>query len=105
MYQSNMLVKDGFNKVCKAQQQGLILNDDDKQPLPFYMDDKLRLIGSYEVAPIVMGLIATDNIGYLLFPFDYTVIGVLISSLILYIFRNDVPDQPISLGHAGENEL
>jgi hypothetical protein len=62
-------------------------------------DAELYRIGFWEVVPIIAGILLSGYIRPFLFPDGYTVIGIIISLIVAYQFRNDVPDQPISLRH------
>jgi hypothetical protein len=76
---------------------GLVANDDEcSYSFTDKIDFNLFWIGALEVLLILLGVIATENLKPFLFTFDYAVTGIIMSIIVAYIFRNDVPDQPIS---------
>jgi hypothetical protein len=77
----------------------LIAGSNWEESISYYPDPELYSIGFWEVVPIIAGILLSVYIRPFLFSDDYTVIGIIISLIVAYQFRNDVPDQPISLRH------
>lgn len=107
MYHWYILIRNKYHSEILHQNELRLISNGDKHSYSFTdkIDSKLFWIGSLEVLPILLGVIATENVKPFLFTFDYAVIGVTMSIIVAYIFRNDVPDQPISLNNKEENRI
>lgn len=68
------------------------------------LDSKMHWIGFLELLPIVIGAIATDNLKPFLFLCDYLLIGIVLCIIIAYIFKDEVPHQPISIANSEETK-
>ena len=60
---------------------------------------KLFLLGLLEFTPIALGIFATGYLGKILFPYDYTIVGVLLSILLVKHLSKKAPELPFSLHH------
>ncbi len=59
--------------------------------------ETLFWIGLIEVLPLITGSLFTGYFKHLLFPFDYLVMGLIVSIILAYIVRKDIPHLPVSL--------
>ena len=60
---------------------------------------KLFLIGLVEFTPAILGIFASDYLGKILFPYDFIIIGLVISAVLVKHLSKKAPDLPFSLRH------
>jgi hypothetical protein len=106
MYHWYVLLKKQLHSNLLYQEEKLVhKNNEWPHPFSSKMDSKLFWIGFFEFLPIAAGLIATSYFKPFLLLFDYVLIGVVMSILIAYFFRNDVPDQPIGNNNSTQRKI
>jgi hypothetical protein len=107
MYHLYILIRNKYHGAKLSQNGvGLVANDDEcSYTFTDKIDFNLFWIGAVEVLLILLGVIATENLKPFLFTFDYAVTGIIMSIIVAYVFRNDVPDQPISFHNKEESSI
>ena len=60
---------------------------------------KLFLVGLVEFTPTALGIFASDYVGKILFPYDFIIVGLVISAVLVKHLSKKAPDLPFSLKH------